>query len=320
MTRVAIVMAILIGSSAAARMPGLCASAGKKRDGPEVAVLSAFPAELAPLVAAAEIETTVEAEGRQYHVGRLEGVRVVLGVTGIGTVNAADRASAVVRNFAPEAIVMSAVAGSRYRIGDVVIPAEWLEVRSGNVFPVNPAMLALARRAAPVLPGPLESCTRVPPTSPDGATVCLPYEPAVVFATQGESADPFNGQAFPCIPGAGEVFGCELPAAPTALVEAEAEDMETAAVARVAAEQDVPFVAMRAVSDGAGDPLGDRGFPMQFFDYYRLAAGNAALVTRAFLAEVHRLPRKRSGRGICRLLAHHRWDRAAARLAGEHGA
>jgi nucleoside phosphorylase len=312
----AAVLAVVLGSSAAAKTPGLCASAGRKRTAPAVAVLSAFPAELAPLVAAAEVETTVEADGRRYDIGRLEGVRVVLGLTGIGTVNAADRATAVIRSFAPTAIVMSAVAGSRYRIGDVVIPAQWLEERDGSTFAVNPAMLALARRAATALPAPLQTCTRVPPASPDGNTVCLPYEPAVVFAVQGQSGDPFNGQAFACVPGGGEIFGCELPLAPAAGVAAEAEDMETAAVAHAAAAEDVPFVAMRAVSDGAGDPLGDRQFPAQFLDYYRLAAENAALVTRAFLAELHRLPGKHSGRRVCRLLARRRWDRAAARLAG----
>jgi nucleoside phosphorylase len=107
------VLAIVIASSAAAKTPGLCASAGKKRTTPTVAVLSAFPAEIAPLVAAAQIDSSVAAEGRQYALGRLEGVRVVLALTGIGTVNAVERTAAVIRKFAPVAIVMSAVAGSR---------------------------------------------------------------------------------------------------------------------------------------------------------------------------------------------------------------
>src|SRR4029077_10323483 len=137
-------------------------------------------------------------------------------------------------------------------------------------------------------------------------------------------SDPFNGMAVPCVPNGSAVFGCELPPPMPALagaVPAEpaartpvVEDMETAAVARIAAERRVPFLAVRAVSDGAGDPLGDRGFPAQFFDYYRLAAGNAALVTRAFLRELHGLPQAHRGRRICHLLAQHRWGTAAAQL------
>src|SRR5439155_136101 len=205
----------------------LCAAAAEGAAESRLAVLSAFPAELAPLVAAAEIETTVEADGRRYHLARLEGVRVVLGLAGIGMVNAATTTASVIRSFEPSGIIVSGVAGSRYRIGDVVVAAQWVEESGGRGF------------------------------------------------------------------------------------------RETAAVARVAARHRVPFLGVRAVSDGAGDPLGDRGFPAQFFDYYRLAAENASLVTRAFLARLSRIAGDPSARRICRLLAHRRWRRAAARLRAE---
>ena len=59
--------------------------------------------------------------------------------------------------------------------------------------------------------------------------------------------------------------------------------METAAIGREATLRGLPFIAFRAGSDGAGDPLGLPGFPAQFYAYYRLAAHNAAIATRAFL-------------------------------------
>jgi adenosylhomocysteine nucleosidase len=302
----------LAAPAAGARIPGrgLCATLAD--DGPVVAVLSAFPAELAPLVAAAAVERTVEAGGRRWHEGRLDGVRVVLGLTGIGVVNAARAGAEVLRAFRPVAIVMSGVAGSLHRIGDVVVAEEWVEEATGRVFPANPVLLQLAQRAAGALPAPLVTCTLVPPTSSEAETVCLPYAPAVFLGDRGQSGDTSAGVALPCVPGGGEVLGCELPAPrarPIPIVEAQ--DMESAAVAAVAARRRVPFVAVRAVSDGAGDPRGDRPFPAQFFDYYRLAAENAALVTRALLGEAARLP---STRGVCRLLAQRRWRRAAARL------
>jgi nucleoside phosphorylase len=334
----AVALSVLVASSAAtparAGRRALCATASGEAAGPRIAVLSAFPAELAPLVAAADVETTVEAEGRQYYLGRLEGVRVVLGLTGIGLLNAAQRTATVIQTFRPAAILMSAVAGTPHRIGDVVVAAEWVEAGRRHVVHVNGAMLEVARRAATALPAPFQTCTPVPPTSPDGEVVCLPFEPEVVFGRRGQSSDPFGAEPFPCAPGGGEIFGCELPepaaaaavrraarsAAGTAApveVEIEVEDMETAAVARIAARHRVPFVAMRAASDGAGDPLGDRGFPAQFFDYYRLAAANAALVTRAWLAELDGLAGDPSARRTCRLLAHRHWRRAARRLRAE---
>jgi nucleoside phosphorylase len=59
--------------------------------------------------------------------------------------------------------------------------------------------------------------------------------------------------------------------------------METAIVARAMAARGLPFIAFRAVSDGAGDPLDLPGFPAQFFAYYRLAARNAAAAAIAFV-------------------------------------
>jgi len=64
----------------------------------------------------------------------------------------------------------------------------------------------------------------------------------------------------------------------------DADDMETAAVASVAAQKKVPFIGFRSLSDGLGDPLNLPGFPAQFFVYRQYAADNAAAVAMAFLA------------------------------------
>jgi nucleoside phosphorylase len=45
----------------------------------------------------------------------------------------------------------------------------------------------------------------------------------------------------------------------------------------------VPFLGIRGVSDGLGDPLRLPGFPAQFYVYRQLAADNAAATTVAFL-------------------------------------
>ncbi|ORW32668.1 hypothetical protein AWB91_11550 [Mycobacterium paraense] len=63
----------------------------------------------------------------------------------------------------------------------------------------------------------------------------------------------------------------------------DATDNETAAVQVVAEAHGVPFLAIRGISDGAGDPLRLPGFPLQFFFYKQLAADNAARVAAAFL-------------------------------------
>jgi adenosylhomocysteine nucleosidase len=309
--RFSVLIGVLLAAAVVQGAPrGICGAASDRATAPRIAVLSAFHGELAPLVAAATVEEQVEVDGRPYYLGRVQGVRVVLGMLGIGMVNAAATTASVIRAFAPAAIVVSGVAGSPQRIGDVVVAHAWVDDTDPAPLAANAALLALTAHATATLP-PLANCTTIPPTDPLGEVRCLAFTPTVVFGGTGHSGDPFGGGTFPCTPGSHDVFGCDLPAVAAAPVPFAAEDMESTAVARVAAQHRIPFVAMRAVSDGAGDPLGDRGFPVQFFDYYRLAAENAARVTIALLLDVSALRDTARGRRVCRALGRRRWGRAA---------
>jgi nucleoside phosphorylase len=216
------------------------------------------------------------------------------------------------------AIVFSGVSGAP-RIGDVTVPARWTE--DGQTFlPVDGTMFATAQRVAGIAEpkllktNPLGDpvCACIDPTLVK--TVELPHEPAVVIGGDGSTSDPFGGRKLPCFPNGGDVFGCEpcryqsgnppdvegfatgiSPFAdpnfflgffqnpPTTDTNYVAQDMETAAVARIAAAHGTPFLAFRAGSDGAGDPLMLPGFPFQFFFYKELAAQNAAIMTLEFL-------------------------------------
>jgi nucleoside phosphorylase len=303
--------------------PGLCATARKRAA--YFAIVSAYPAELAPIAAATQIQKTIAIDARPYYVGRLRGVHVLLGLTGIGILNATDRTQHLLARGNVAGLVMSGTAGTRHHIGDVVLASDLVEPGRPGVFHPNAALVALAQRAATRLPEPLDQCTLVPPGAPDAVTVCLLFAPEVIFGGEAQSSDPFGTKPFSCTPGAGEIFGCELPPGgtsatvrlplhPRSITTVDVEDMESAAVARVARRHRVPFLAVRAGSDGGGDPRGNRGFPAQFFDYYRLAAHNAADVTRAIVAELGRLAHDQSARGTCGLLARRRWNRAAKRI------
>ena len=63
----------------------------------------------------------------------------------------------------------------------------------------------------------------------------------------------------------------------------DAVDQETAAAQQVADAHGVPFLGIRGMSDGPGDPLNLPGYPFTFFVYKQIAADNAAIVTEAFL-------------------------------------
>lgn len=293
-----------------------CPSDTVSNEGGPILVLAAFPGELAALLAHAQVTEEIPLGALVLRPATLGGVPVVVGMTGIGLANASRTTREAVRLFTPRGIVMAGVAGSPHRIGDVTVPEAW-QLAGEGVYPVDAAWLELARAVAAPGGVVLERCTAVPPEVASGI-VCMPEPLAVWVGGVGQSSDPFVGGAPECSPDGHPVFGCDaggassaalgsgdaraassasdraalrvaadatLPARP-AQDDFVAVDMETAAVAQVAAEHGLRFIAFRAVSDGANDPLGLPGFPAQFFAYYPLAARNAAAAVAAFLARL----------------------------------
>jgi nucleoside phosphorylase len=281
---------------------GGCSSGGDCKPQPTLGVVGAMPSELAPLLERATIDDTQVIDGRVFRTGTLGGVRVVLAMTGIGLVNATETTRLLLDHFTVDGMVFSGVAGSPHRIADVTVPLSWSQP-GGPSFAADPVWLDLARQAAAPGVAVFDRCTHVPPADPSSDLVCMPFEPAIFVSGRGESSDPFAGERVVCKPGGDDVFGCDpaISASATAAavgahfaaeetVAADAEevtvDMETAAVAGETAARGLRFIAFRAVSDGAEDPLGLPGFPAQFFVYYRLAARNAAIATEAFLEQL----------------------------------
>lgn len=305
------------------------ATAGKAACSQRVLVLSAMPLELNPLVRPASLRSSQYREGRTFYSGSLAGAEVVLAMTGIGPANASQTA-ATAFGLSPcpfAAVLFSGVAGSRGFIGDVAIPRRWTSDNGHTWLAVDPAMLALARtlkgsRVHLVQDVPVGDAACACPGVDAATPVHLPNVPTIRVAGDGTTSDPFGGRAVPCLPGGGDIVGCEpcvtaraIPGnaatfasrAPsladpgffTALFQppaattttADAQDEETGAVLQVVRRHGLPFLGIRGVSDGRGDPLGLPGFPVQFAVYRQLAANNAATVTMAFLrawADVNR--------------------------------
>ncbi|WP_082946704.1 hypothetical protein [Mycobacterium sp. ACS4054] len=270
-------------------------------------VLSAFPGEADAVLSHTTLDAdpVVIADRRRFYLGSIAGKRVIVAMTGIGLVNAVDTTEAALTRFPRDsvaAVVFSGVAGGagRTRIADVAVPARWT-LDNGTTFrAVDPGMLAEAGKLSVAL----ESVTH---------RIDLRRRPRIVVGGDGCSWDNNNGVAFPCIPNGGDVFGCQPRSAPdrslrytgnfrqasgrwlrSALISNmrivstsdpayAATDMETAAAQTVADAHGVPFLGIRGITDGPGDPLHLPGFPFQFFCYKRIAADNAARVTAAFL-------------------------------------
>jgi len=294
-----------------------------------ILILSAFPTEGTKLLAAAAPVTEVGVfNGRRFFEGTIAGKKVVMGLTGIGLVDAEATTRAVLAHLHDghlrvKAIVFSGVAGSSYNIGDVVVPDHWTDdlEHSAPPYPpyrVNRRLYSIARRLVgnvaldPNLYLEDRGCTgaRLEPATPVHVD---PPELRVNFGDEGYSSDPYGGRAVPCVTPGSDLLGCEACGAPagtptvsgdpTAFADpnfflelfqsfapgeggnAAILDMETAAVARIAAEKRIRFIAFRGVSDGRGDPLMLPPVPyLQFVVYQQLAADNAAAATLALLA------------------------------------
>src|SRR6476660_1444381 len=99
-----LVVLALVGGAAAADLhapadPFCALRSGTCVPPPYVAVVSAFPAELEPLLVAAEVTETIAAGSRTYRIGRLAGTRVLLVRGGIGLLNARSTAIGVLERF-----------------------------------------------------------------------------------------------------------------------------------------------------------------------------------------------------------------------------
>ncbi len=273
---------------------------------PRLAVMSALVSELEELVERAEIHNSCVINGRTFYIGKLSGNKVVLFLSGMSMVNAAMMIQTALDHFNVIGIVFSGIAGGvnpGLNIGDVTVPARWAQYQEnlfaretpegwdvglytdvfgnfGMMFPqfvsvtrkgetpdaeknkfwfeVDPEMLRVAARVGNQVK--LNTCT------PEG--MCLDHEPIVVVGGNGAS-----GQTF--------VDNAEYRDWVWGNFEADALDMESAAVAHVAYVNQVPFIAFRSLSDLAGGGAGEN----HISTFLQLAAENSSRVVVAFLKE-----------------------------------
>jgi adenosylhomocysteine nucleosidase len=294
---------IALGGVACATLPSTRRTSPAD-DVPRIAVISAFEPELVKLRAATTITGTRVINGRTHYLGSLAGHDVVLLLSGFSMVNAAMTTQAMLDRFHVSAIVFSGIAGGvnpGLDVGDVTVPAQWgnyqesvfaretpngfaparittpfanfgmMYTQGSSVampvgkadslerrfwFPVDTTALSTARRIVSTVH--LARCT--------AAGACLAHEPRIVIGGNGVSGPTFVDNA------AYREWAWNT-------FHADALDMETAAVAVVAFENRVPYIAFRSLSDLAGG--GGGANEAQVFG--RLAADNSAAVVIEYL-------------------------------------
>ena len=198
---------------------------------PRLLILSAFPAEMGKIMKATALDS-VEPDrspapgSKEFWTGTIESKPVILGLTGIGPVNATATTTAAFSLFACiSGVVFSGVAGAgsdhagagrrarQSRIGDVTVPDRWTTDGGTTWSSADHSMLATATAIAASVslenttPIGDRACACVDPGTVPGVT--FPYTPAVLLHGDGSTTDPFGGDAAPCLQHGGDLAGCE---------------------------------------------------------------------------------------------------------------
>ncbi|MGV9826891.1 5'-methylthioadenosine/S-adenosylhomocysteine nucleosidase family protein [Gordonia sp. NPDC003429] len=315
-----LVPALVASTGPAAAAPASCQ--------PVTVVLSAYPAELSAVLARSSgVRETWTHNNVSFYRTDIGGAPVIAAMTGVGITNATNTAdttgkvlTCAAHGVRVQRILFSGTAGGMppAGIGDVTVPSTWFLGRAGRPLPADPALLAAARTVHPALMHATDTANPLSPCACDlpwTAPIDLHRQPRIVVGGRGLSSDPYRGYSFPCVPGGGAITGCR----PCALADRTTDradldrlaatdarvlatllddvdpgtgyltsDMETAAVAQMAARSHIPFLGLRGVSDGPDDPNRLPGFPVSFLVYQQLAATNAAAVAAAVITSTAR--------------------------------
>ncbi|HTL10812.1 MAG TPA: 5'-methylthioadenosine/adenosylhomocysteine nucleosidase [Chitinophagaceae bacterium] len=246
------------------------------------AILGAFPPELALLqLQLKEAKDTVIAH-IHFLEGKLNGRNVVVAQTGIGKVNAAIVTALLLDHFQPKEVVFTGIAGGINPMlmpGDLVIANRTAYHDYGTITPDS-----MLRRA-----------TRNPFTmqeNPVFFTCDSQLVAAAVNAGQGLSLEKIagkNGTRSPRIIAGTIVTGDVFVASRAATeqfrtqLQADATEMEGAAVAQACWQQRVPFIIIRSLSDDAGNNAST-----DVRSFYEIAARNSAKLVMALMERLAR--------------------------------
>lgn len=203
-----------------------------------IGIFCADESELAPFLRRLEREEVRQAVMLPFTLGRLEGCPVALVAGGVGKVNAAIAVQQLISLCGAKAVIDAGAAGG---LRDSLAPFDTVVAEQVAYHDVAEEILT-------------ESHPHLP-------TIWMRPDPRLLEAARrGLASQPFPGRKVVfgrCITGEAFIAGPERLALQRAL-DPDCVDMETAAVAHVCLVNQVPFLSVRTISDGAdGEGAGD---------------------------------------------------------------
>ncbi len=223
-----------------------------------IGIISALAVEAELLIESSEkAPQTVNITGIDFHKIVLSGKTAVVAVCGVGKVNAARTAEAMIIAFNPRLIINTGVAGGlsdNLSIGDIVISEKVLQ----HDFDTSPLGDPKGYLSTPPL-------VYIPAEEVTAKLLKASAEKLGFNAVLGTIA---SGDQFIWKPEQKEFITSEF--------GASCAEMEGAAIGHVCYLSGVPFVVIRAISDGA-----DNESPVSFPEFCKMAADNSAKLLKS---------------------------------------
>lgn len=217
------------------------------------AIVSAMHEELSAVLALMPDEQKVVHAGREFWLGHLEGQAVVVVLSRIGKVAAATTATVLIERFGVQRILFTGVAGglgAKVRVGDIVVADAFLQhdMDASPIFPKHEIPLYGSSRFATDtgLRGVLQQAAAAALAD---LTTVLGAKAIAEFGLQSPRLHTglvLSGDRFVSTTAESRALVASVP-------DALAVEMEGAAIAQVCHDYNIPFAAVRTISDRADD-------------------------------------------------------------------
>lgn len=237
-----------------------------------VGLIGAMPIELEPLMAQLEDAREEHVGPLTFHLGRIAGVDVVVGCCGIGKVNAAMGAQAMLQEYHPRKVIHVGVGGGligRLKVGDVVIASGCVQYDVDTTALGDP-------------PGFVSTVNKI-------EFECdRDVREDILAAANGMTERRF--ELFSGRVATGDRFLTRRQEKQRIVDDFSALtcDQESCAIAQVCCIHGAPVAVIRAVSDASDDVHAD-----EYANFASAAAGNAASVALRYLESLSAAQRKK---------------------------
>jgi adenosylhomocysteine nucleosidase len=243
-----------------------------------IAILGAMPEEIQLLESEMSHIKTKNVLGFQFKTGKLNGKKIVLTETGIGKVNAAVVTTLIIKEFHPESVIFTGIAGGiseALKQGDIVIGNKLTYHDYGRL--TNEGLNTNATR------NPITKQLNPLYFSSDSLLVLQALSAAKEVTLQKMSSE----ASLPNISVGTIVTGDTFVTSSTAVsnfektLQASATEMEGAAIAQVCFQQNIPFLIIRSISDKANEKAS-----VDFQTFKKIASDNSATLVKEILKKL----------------------------------